>query len=51
MQQEASLDKERGLKKLLKERGMQAGAEVEESFTCLAAGPFKTGAVEAGSPF
>jgi hypothetical protein len=51
MQQEASLDKERGLKKLLKERGRQAGAEVEESFTCLAAGPLKAGAAEAGSPF
>ncbi len=31
--------------------GGQAGAEVEESFTCLAAGPLKAGAAEAGSPF
>ena len=42
MQQEASLDKERGRK---------AGAEVEESFTSLAAGPMKTAAAEAGFPF
>lgn len=49
MQQEASLDKEGG--KLLQERGRQAGAEVEESFTCLATGPLKAGAAEAGSPF
>ena len=39
MQQEASSDKE---------RGRQAGAEVEESFTCLAAGLLKAGAAEAG---
>jgi hypothetical protein len=51
MQQEASLDKERGLKKLLKERGRQAGAEVEESVTRLAAGLLKAGATKAGSPF
>ena len=31
--------------------GGQAGAEVEESFTSLAAGPVETGAAEAGSPF
>ena len=29
----------------------QTGAEVEESFTSQAAGPLKTGAAEAGSPF
>ena len=42
MQQEASLDKERGRK---------AGTEVEESFASLAAGPLKAAAAEAGFPF